>query len=207
MKQWMIAALLSLYPAAWRREYGPELIDILLSRPLTLGVIGDVLSNGLRQRVLVGEPSAILGLTLMPVAAYWLLQDQSIVSNQTSRLYVLVLVGCGLWTHLRYGGALSRSGIAAVKLSVIAGMPVMLAGLLMLSGILELHAMQDYCWIRVSDSSSPLRRIQTAMCPPAAWGVLVAPLFSLPASWLWGLAGGALGRWVARGGARTSVVK
>ena len=28
-KDWLIAALLRIYPAAWRREYGVELTDIL----------------------------------------------------------------------------------------------------------------------------------------------------------------------------------
>jgi hypothetical protein len=126
----------------------------------------------------------------MPMAAYRLVQDQSIVSQQTSNLYVLLLIGCGLWTYSRYGGELSRSGRAAAKLSLIAGLPVMLAGLLMFFGILELHPAQDYCWIRVSDSSGLLRRIQTATCPPAPVGVWVAPLFILPASWPWGMAGG-----------------
>jgi len=207
MKKSIVNALLSFYPRGWRREYGPEIADILLSRPLTTGIIANVLSNGLRQRVLVTEPSTILGLMLLPIAAYWLVHDQSIVSLQTSNLYVLFLIGCGLWTHLRYGGALSRSGRAGVKLSVIAGIPVMAAGLLMLSGILDLHAAQDHCWIRVSDSSDLLRPIQTATCPPAAWGVLIAPVFVLPASWLWGMLGGFLARWIAPGGARPSVVK
>ena len=207
MKTSIVKALLRVYPRTWRREFGPELIDILLRRPLTAGIVTNVMANGLRQRVLSAEPSTLLGLALMPWAAYGLLHGDWIVSLQTSNLYVLILFGCGVWTHMRYGGESSRSGRAAVKLSFIAGIPVMLAGLLMLSGILELHAAQDYCWIRASDSSGLLRGVQTALCPPAPLGVLAAPLFILPASWLWGMLGGLLGRWIARGGGRTSVVK
>ena len=199
MKTSIVKALLGLYPRAWRREYGPELIDILLRRPLTASVIANVLSNGLRQRVVAAEPSTILGLALMPWAAYGLLHDQGIVSIQTSNLYVLILIGCGVWAHLRHGGELSRSGRAAVKLSCIAGLPAMQAGLLMLAGVVHIHPAQDVCWIRVSDSSGLLQQLQTAMCPPAALGVLFAPLFILPASWLWGMLGGLLGRWIARG--------
>ena len=207
MKTSIVNVLLRLYPRAWRREYGPEFIDILLRRPLTASVIANVLSNGLRQRVLMAEPSTILALAILPWAAYGLLHDQRIVSIQTSNLYVLILIGCGVWTHLRHGGELSRSGRAAVKLSCIAGLPAMQTGLLMLAGILHVHPAQDVCWIRVSDSLSLLHQIQTAICPPAALGVLFAPLFILPASWLWGMLGGSLGRWISRGGTRPSVVK
>jgi hypothetical protein len=207
MKYLIAHALLRLYPRAWQREYGPELLDILLRQPLTAGIVANVLLNGLRQRVLVTEPSTLLGLVLMPGAAYALLYQQRIVSLQTSNLYVLILIGCGVWTHLRYGGELSRSGRAAVKLSCIAGLPAMQAGLMMLAGILKFHPVQDVCWIRVSDASGLIRQIQTAMCPPSPLGVLVAPLFILPASWLWGTLGGFLGRWIARAGETPSIVK
>jgi hypothetical protein len=207
MKASIVNALIRLYRRSWRREYGPELIDILLSRPLTPAVIANVLSNGLRQRVLAAEPSTILGLALMPWATYQIAHEQRIVSLQTSNLYVLFLIACGLWTNLRYSGDWSRSGRAAVKLSCVAGLPAMQTGLLMLAGFLKIQPAQDYCWIRVSDSSTLLQEIQAAMCPPAALGVLFAPLFLLPASWLWGMLGGFLGRWISRGEERPSIVK
>ena len=64
-KDWLIAALLRIYPAAWRREYGAELTAILQGRPLGLRVMTDVLWNGLRLRVRAAEPSTILGLASM----------------------------------------------------------------------------------------------------------------------------------------------
>jgi hypothetical protein len=39
----VVTALLRLYPAAWRNEYGAELTDILLTGPLSARVIGDVI--------------------------------------------------------------------------------------------------------------------------------------------------------------------
>jgi hypothetical protein len=48
MKNRIVNALPHFYPSAWRREYGPELMDILFSRPLTAGIITNVLANGLR---------------------------------------------------------------------------------------------------------------------------------------------------------------
>ena len=35
MKSRIIAALLRLYPKAWRKEYGPELVDSLCWHPVT----------------------------------------------------------------------------------------------------------------------------------------------------------------------------
>jgi hypothetical protein len=144
-----------------------------------------------------------------------------------SNLYVLLLVGCGLWTHLRHGGKLDQSGLAAVKISLLAGIPVMLAGALMLSGVLDVvilgpgdipttfhqhgftytyyDATSRSCWIRVQDPMGPLKAVQSTACPPAPLGVLVAPLFRLPVSFLWGMAGGLLGRWIARGRRRQTV--
>ncbi len=213
MKNWIIATLLFVYPARWRREYGAELSDILLARPLSANILGDVFFSALRWRITATEPSTLLGLVMMLVVAIRLVQDKSIISPQSSNLYVLILIAGGVWTHLRYAGRLSRSGRAAVRIAFIAGIPVVLAVLLRLLGVplktSDVHSMQSYCWIRVSEPPTQwlARAIQAATCPPAPLGVLFSPLLTLPASWLWGIVGGALGRWIARGGARTSVVK
>lgn len=198
MKTWIVRTLLHLYPKAWRREYGPELMDVLLAQPLTAGIVGNVLYSGLRQRVRTAEPSTFLGLVLMLVVLAGFVWKDLILSPQTSNLYVLILLGGGVWTHLRHRGELSQSGRAAVKISFMGGIPVMAAGVLMIFGIVGVHGVQNYCWIRVSDPSSPLRALQSAVCPPAPLGVLISPLFLLPVSWLWGLGGGALGREIAR---------
>jgi hypothetical protein len=113
--------------------------------------------------------------------------------------------------------------MAAVKISFLAGIPVMLAGVLMLSGVLGVivlgpgdtpttfhehgfsytyyDAQVRSCWIRVSApaTQTSAQAVQSATCPPAPLGILVAPLFTLPSSWLWGIAGGLLGRWITRG--------
>ena len=49
-KDWVVVALLRIYPAAWRREYGVELKGILLGRPLGTREIADVAWNGVWQR-------------------------------------------------------------------------------------------------------------------------------------------------------------
>jgi len=197
MKTLIVRILLHLYPAAWRREYGAELMDMLLARPLTVGVAGDVLIGALQQRVRASEPAMYLGLALLLVVVFGLVRNQSILPP-TSNSYVLILFGCGVWTHLRHGGELSQSGKEAMKISFIAGIPVMVVGLLMLFGVTDAHPTQNRCWLRVSDASSPLHALQSATCPPAPLGVSLSPLFVLPWSWVWGVGGGALGREIAR---------
>ena len=197
MKTLIVRILLHLYPAAWRREYGAELMDMLLARPLTVGVAGDVLIGALQQRVRASEPAMYLGLALLLVVVFGLVRNQSILPP-TSNSYVLILFGCGVWTHLRHGGELSQSGKEAMKISFIAGIPVMVVGLLMLFGVTDVHLTQDRCWLRVSDASSALHALQSATCPPAPLGVSLSPLFVLPWSWVWGVGGGALGREIAR---------
>jgi hypothetical protein len=241
MKSWIIRTLLRLYPANWRREYGAELADMLLARPLTVNIAGDVFQNALWQSFRAAEISTLAGLGMLLVmlnSLAWNIiapppyRDESTVLLQNlmgSNLYVLLLLGCGLWTHLRHRGKLDQSGLASVKISFLAGIPVMLAGALMFSGVLRVtvlgpgdlpttfhqhgftytyyDATLRSCWIRVQDHTGPLKAVQSTTCPPAPLGVLLAPLFTLPASWLWGMVGGLLERWIARGGERPSIVK
>lgn len=223
LKRLIVTTLVRLYPAAWRREYGPELTDMLLAQPLDARVIGDVLWNGLRQAVRTAAPSTLCGVAVMlailtgfiwnivaPPLNRHLLTDLLRPTSMTlpsvavtpfgsDDLYVLILVWCGCWTHLRHGGKLSRSGLAAMRLGFIAGIPVMIAGLLMLAGILGVVAHVP--------GSTPAAFHEHGLAytyygaqhqSPTPLGVLVSPLFRLPESWLWGVLGGLLGRRISR---------
>lgn len=193
-------SLVALYPREWRREYGPELTDILASRPMTSGVAADVVRSGLWQRVRANQPATILGLAsvslilggfvftptndgrqwtalLQPVATSFPPLAQTFLRAQ---LYVLALVACGCWTHLRYAGSLNRSAAAAMKMSLIAGLPIMTCALLMMLGIVDATFLQ----------SQRLR--------PLPWLMMMSPLLRLPESWIWGAIGGLLGRWLSR---------
>ena len=193
-KEWIVSVLLRLYPAAWRSEYGAELTDVLLARPLGLRVIANVLWNGCRQRARTAEPSTILGLVAMLVilsgfvfmgATYgrtWtaLMQPSPRtfppVAVMASALFVSLLVVCGCWTHLRHGGRARRAGMAAMRMGFIAGIPIMLAGVLMMAGLIELTF------------------VGPRLPAPSAWAILIAPLVRLPEFWLWGAIGGKLGQ-------------
>jgi hypothetical protein len=201
VKPRIVAALVRLYPASWRREYGAELNDLLMARPLSAWVVGDVLWSGLRQRVRTAEPSTLVGLAMMLaiLAALVrniagappggrltpLLEDSSmtlptvVVKPLMTEFYVLLLVGCGCWTQLRHRGTASQSGKAAAKVTLIAGAPIILAGLLMSAGMLD---------VRVLGSGFA----------PTPLGVLFAPLSRLPESWIWGAVGAQLGRRISR---------
>jgi hypothetical protein len=215
-------ALVRLYPAAWRREYGPELADTLMARPLDARIVGDVLWNGLRQRVRMAEPSTLLGLAAMLVILIglaWniaappsaadglaaLLRDSSktqptvIVTPLASELFVLLLVACGCWTNLRHDGTLLQSSASAMRLSLIAGSPIVLAGIMMVLGILRIVAL--------GPGDAPTTFLEDRFTytyysaqhhAPSAMNVLLAPLFKLPESWIWGLLGGQLGRTLSR---------
>jgi hypothetical protein len=202
-EQWIVAALVRLYPAAWRAEYGLELTDLLLARPLGPRVIADTAWNGLRLRGRAAEPSTILGLLSMLAMltglavsggryggdAWAVLRPSSMtfptitVTFLTSELYVLLLGVCGCWTHLRHGGKVTRAGVAAMRMSLIAGIPIMLMGLLMAFGFLDVIMLD-------SRGGAPMR--------PFAWAIVAAPLARVPEAWIWGSFGGLLGKRISR---------
>jgi hypothetical protein len=61
----LITVLLGIYPAQWRREYGGELKDLLLTEPLGLGTIGDVVWNAVCERLRSLEIATVFGLVAM----------------------------------------------------------------------------------------------------------------------------------------------
>jgi len=82
---------------------------------------------------------------------------------------------------------------------VIASAPIVLLGLLMLAGVVDVITLHTW---RLRDK---LRRhgltytfFAAEQVPLAPWGVILAPLFALPQCWLWGLAGGMVGRRMPR---------
>ena len=202
-RQWIVGALLRLYPAAWRSEYGPELTGILLERPLSARVLADVVSNGLWQRARGAEPSTILGLASMFILLTGLVMsggryggDALAVLRPSSttfptvtftffanEFYVLLLAGCGYWTYRRHAGKPSRCGVAAMRMSLIAGIPVMVIALLMVFGLVDLMPLDP-------DGAARMR--------PSAWAILAAPLARVPEAWIWGSLGGLLGKCLAR---------
>jgi hypothetical protein len=201
-RQWIVGALLRIYPAAWRSEYGDELTGVLLARPLGPRVIADLLWNGLRQRVPTAAPSTIFGSAWMFIILIGLvegggramLQPTSMtfppvaVTFMSSYYFIYLLIFCGCWTHLRNGGRARRSGLAGMRMGFIAGIPIMVTALLMMSGVLEL-----------SFAGARLPR-------PSTWAILIAPIARLPECWIWGAFGGMLGQRIARNRQRAGAI-
>lgn len=199
-KEWIVAALLRVYPTAWRREYGEEVTGILLERPLNPRVIADVAWNAFWQRTRAAEPSTILGVAVIlgvvtgfvlsggTYGRAWVsfLQPSSRtfppfeVTILGSEIYAYLLIACGCWTHLRHRGKVRESGIAALRMSVIASMPVMLIAVLMMAGLLE------------------LKFVGPRLPPPSPLAILITPLVRLPGAWIYGALGGQLGKWIVR---------
>lgn len=214
----VVMLLLRIYPSSWRSEYGPELTDMLLARPLGANTIADVLWSGLRQRIRSVEPATVLGFVMMLVilngflwniaaprpygnASTELLQPSTktlptiTVRPLASEAYVLLLLGCGCWINLQRGGKVSQSGVAAMRVCFIAGLPIMLAGILMLFGVLGLVVLgPGEMPTTFHEHGFTYTYYSAQHSPPAPLSVMVSPLFRLPESWIWGMLGGWLGR-------------
>jgi len=192
-RQQLAEALLRVYPAAWRREYGEELFDILISRPLTWRVAANVLGAGLRQRIREAEPATVLGVATVavllsqlalraagyntPATAMLRPTDMTFptvaASFMVSLVYPWLLIGCGWWTAYRHSGySAKRCGTATMRMSLIGGIPVLVAGVLLAADVIT--ATQVGLGV-----------------PPMSLAVIVAPLARLPEAWLYGWMGAA----------------
>ena len=221
MKSRIISLLLRLYPKAWRAEYGPELVDMLLARPLTARVMSDVVWNGLWQRARAADLATRAGLAMLLVtlAAFaWNVAAPPPYEPQTnamvpglaesaqilqqplqSELYVLLLMAFSCWIALHRGGTIAHGGKAAMRMSFIAGLPLMVAGVLILSGFLNITTLAP------GDTPTTFREhgftltyYMTTNDLPAPYVLLFSPLFRLPESFIWGVLGAGLGRWLGQ---------
>jgi hypothetical protein len=107
----------------------------------------------------------------------------ALVKNE---VYVLLTILCGIWTQMRYKGGPKRSGWAAMRMSLIAGTPVIAAGVLHVLGGIDVTFMTN------GDAR------------PGALMLIAAPLARVPESWIWGMLGGYL---ACRFGSATAPVK
>jgi hypothetical protein len=60
-----VAALVGMYPARWKREYGDEFRDVLMRRPLDAATAFDAVWNALRQQARSGDIWIVAGLPLL----------------------------------------------------------------------------------------------------------------------------------------------
>ena len=223
-KRAVVALLLATYPKAWRAEYGAELEDLLLARKLTVRIVANVLVSGVWQRLRRADPAVLCGLAMLVLVSVGLLAniadwplfvfDWTTVLEPSaktlptivmrpgpfgSELYVLVLAGCGWWVVAHRGGTVRQAGAAAAKISLLAGVPVMVAGLLVWLGALDLVVLAPGVPSAPSEGALTYTYYDDSLRVPPPFAVVAAPLFALPLSWLWGVVGGKLARWVRVG--------
>lgn len=219
MTDTIIAALLYLYPPRWRLEYGAELHEVLQQRPFTPGVAAELAWRGVCQRWHDGGPVLAIGLFMLPWVClliganlndpqhylarcnFGLLRDtRYLVPNVEMapggpNFFAFVLFSCGLITRLRERVPLSRSGLAATHLALVAGLPVIILGALLLSGVVDLRVITH----ATANSAMPANgRAVFTYCTeadrvPSALAIFAAPLLRLPQAFVYGLFGG----WVA----------
>ena len=218
-RRWIVATLMRAYPKGWRAEYGEELEDLLLAQEFGLWTVVDVLVSGLSERMRHPEPGVLCGVGMLVLVALgvianiaawpasavaWanLLQASGktlptvVVTPFSSELYVFLLTGCGWWAVARRGATVTQAGAAAARLTFVAGLPVIVVGLLLWFGVLDLVMLDG-------TPAQPRHGLaysyyDTALHRPGPFAIAAAPLFALPLSWLWGMVGGHLAHWTMR---------
>jgi hypothetical protein len=197
MKRLIVAGLVRLYPSRWRAEYGEELADVLMRRPLGAATIANVAVSGAWQQVRLQEPWLLMGVPLLILTTwYWIAVFSGITpfimqgdARKTWWMGPATFALAGFWTRHREGRG---AGWAAMKVSAIATLPFFVAGLLLITGFpVATSGAKGQWWFSVVNVGPQL--------PDAAvYGVLLsAPLFQLPFAGLFGWLGGLAGR-VAR---------
>jgi hypothetical protein len=135
MKDRLVAGLLRLYPSRWRADYGEELAEVLLRRPLGPWQVLNVVCHAVWQQLRMQEPWLIVGAPLLVWAfAFWIV----VLSAPAYAAHVggtptwpgaVLFFGIGCWTALRRGHG---GGRAAMKLSMMVTVPFFVVGLLVL---------------------------------------------------------------------------
>jgi len=209
IKRKIVEALVRLYPARWRREYGAEFADVVAARPLGPRAVLDIVWNALRQQGRLGEPWILVAVPLLAFnLCQWSLlvlypppyQQDSFTGNWiASTLGSLLLAGVGYWTVIRNGPE-ARGGRAALKASLLINSPLSLIALLAAIGLLRIVT------VGPGDPTSTflqhgfaLTLYDHARRPPALFGMFVMPLLGLPESLFWGWLGGRIARAVLHG--------
>jgi hypothetical protein len=212
MKNRIIRALLRIYSAAWRNEYGPEFQGILETRSLKTREIFNVAWNAAWQRIRATEPWVLIGLAgfLLNAASFtWLIvapppySPELIFPPHVSPLRVagnlLVVMACGFWTVARSGGTLPHAGVQTMKMTALTVAPALVVCALVISGALGV--------VVLGPGDVPTTVVEHGFA--IAWydadGVGLKPmaivlfiLAGLLENWIWGALGGAFGRLVRK---------
>jgi hypothetical protein len=195
MKARFVAGLIRLYPSRWRAEYGEELAQVLLRRPLGTGGVLNVFCNAIWQQLRTQEPWLIVGAPLLVWAfVFWIVvlsapAYAAHVGAKPTWVGLTVFFGTGYWTVVRRGHG---GGLAAMKLSMLLTLPFLVFGLLVLVRVMRVVTESDGgIGFRFGTSVDQGRDDVLTI-------FLVGPLVQIPYAGLVGWLGGLAGRVVRR---------
>jgi hypothetical protein len=222
MKTTLVWWLLRLYPKAWRAEYGAELSEMLRARPLTAGIVFDVARSAVWQRTRATQVPTWVGLGLMlavtgavaanivaPPPYVWApgqsVSEQPALADQVklvqrpmrSELFVLVMAGIGVWSAFCRK---PQPGRAAIRVWLIASIPIAAIGVLMVTGVLgsiELLPGETPLPFDERGAVYVVYKAPLGIPAPAPVAFLLSPLLRLPGACLWSIVGSSLGRKLA----------
>jgi hypothetical protein len=195
MKARLAAMLIRLYPSRWRTEYGEELAELLMQRPLSPGAVLDVVCSAMWQQLRVQEPWLIVGAPLLVWAlAFWIAVLSAPgcathISGKPTWIGVVAFFSVGCWTVLRRGHG---GGRAAIKLSMIVTLPFFVVGLLVLVNVVRV-VFEPAASIEFRFGSSVGQGRGDVLTM-----LLVGPVLQIPYAGLIGWAGGLAGCVVRR---------
>jgi len=134
--------LLYAYPAAWRREYGEELVSLLALRPLRFQVAADVALHGLARRLKSDLQWKIVGAALFLWTLLCLVRNTIAPLSPAAyahifRLFNLASLFVGCWTVLREPASLRDAALAALKAALVGTLPELMSEVLWAIDILH----------------------------------------------------------------------
>ena len=121
-----------------------------------------------------------------------------------STAYLAILVVCGCWLQIRFRASLVECGWGVMKIAFLASAPAVMAGVLILSGVLRV--------IVLGPGEAPTTLLQhgfamtyySAQPHPPAWLQMISAVFRVWESFFWGVLGGLLGRGIIDPARRSS---
>ncbi len=204
MKRALVAILLRLYPARWRREYGAEFSGVLAARPLGPAALFDVFRSAIGQQLRIGEPWLIVGapLLILNLAAVvqnifnpWTYEDSALIASWGERGWFWLPTLCvGCWTVLRRPG--QRSGaVAAMKTALLSSRPISAMAVFAAFGVLRIITLgPGNLPGTFSQHGLAITLYDSAGRPTHLTPIFLLPFLNLPFAALGGWAGGLLAR-------------
>lgn len=123
--------------------------------------------------------------------------------DATSYLIILVVFTC--WLQIRFRSGVLQCGLAAAKITLLAGVPAAVASLLIISGVLRVIVLgPGDAPTFVQEHGFALTYYSADPHVLAAGRLLFSAVVGVPMAFFWGAVGGLLGRGITAPGRRSS---